>query len=151
SRPASKPANHPLYLELHGEVWTLKFGDETLRLKDTKGLRLLATLVAEPMREFHVLDLEAPLGYVDGGDSGELLDPTAKRNYQTRLSELESELREAEEFLDRGRVEKLAAEREFLAQELARALGRGGVARRGGSATERARVNVQRRLKDAVR
>lgn len=151
SRPARKTPQHPLHLELHGEVWTLKFGEETLRMKDTKGLRLLATLVAEPTRQFHVLDLEAPLGPVDGGDAGELLDPVARRNYQARLTELESDLREAESFADLGRAEKLAEERDFLVQELARALGRGGTARRGGSATERARVNVQRRLKDAVR
>jgi hypothetical protein len=98
-----------------------------------------------------VLDLESPLGNVDGGDAGELLDPLARRHYQARLSAIESELSEAEGFSDLGRVESLRAEREFLVRELARALGRGGVARRGGSATERARVNVQRRLKDAVR
>ncbi len=38
----------------------------------------------------------------------------------------------------------------MLEEQLARAVGLGGRARHDGSATERARVNVQRRIKDAI-
>ena len=41
-----------------GEFWTLAFEGETVRLKDSKGMAFLATLLANPGREHHVLDLQ---------------------------------------------------------------------------------------------
>jgi hypothetical protein len=48
-------------------------------------------------------------------------------------------------------LEPLRQEKRFLETELARGLGLDGEPRRAGSATERARINVQRRLKDAIK
>jgi hypothetical protein len=45
---------------------------------------------------------------------------------------------------------RLREERESILSELSRATGLGGRARAAASVTERARVNVQRRLKDAI-
>ena len=61
------------------------------------------------------------------------------------------ENQEAESFADSGRAERLRAEREALTNQLAAAVGLGGRGRRAGSAIERARVNVQRRIRDAIR
>ena len=52
---------------------------------------------------------------------------------------------------DLGRSERLSSEREALTRELSRAFGLGGRARRSGSAVERARVAVQRRVREVVR
>src|SRR6185503_12369983 len=38
-----------------GEYWTVRFGTDAFRLRDSKGLRHLARLLAEPGREIHVL------------------------------------------------------------------------------------------------
>jgi hypothetical protein len=140
-----------LVIQPEGEIWTLSLGSEVIRLRATKGIVLLSRLVAEPEREFHVLDLESPQGSIDGGDSGSLLDEEALSNYRSRLRHLDAQLTEAEDFQDLARAESLRSEREFLTQELARAVGKGGSVRRSGSAVERARVNVQRRLKDATK
>ena len=51
---------------------------------------------------------------------------------------------------DPARAARARAEREALADELARGVGLGGRERVAGAAAERARVNVQRRLKDAL-
>jgi hypothetical protein len=51
---------------------------------------------------------------------------TAKAAYQARLTELEEELEEAEGFNDLARAAKARQEREFLVQELGRAVGLGG-------------------------
>jgi hypothetical protein len=59
-------------------------------------------------------------------------------------------LAEAESDANLGRIDALGRERIALELEISRALGLGGRARQTGSTTERARVNVQRRLKDAV-
>jgi hypothetical protein len=136
-----------------GEGWRLDGHGASIRLDDRKGLRLLALLVEHPARPFHVLDLDGEGGGAprDIGDAGEHLDDTAKANYRRRMVELQQELDEAETWSDLGRVERLQEELEQLQRELSRAVGLSGRSRRAGSAAERARVNVQRRLRDAIR
>jgi hypothetical protein len=115
---------------------------------------MLASLVAAPGREMHALDLSAmgePDALVDLGDAGEALDQRARDVYRARLAELMRERDEAEVHHDTGRLERLRHELDALGAELARGQGLGGRARRVGQAAERARVNVQRRLMEAVR
>src|SRR6185295_9754677 len=69
---------------------------------------------------------------------------------RARLKDLQELVAEAESNGDTGRLDALSRERAALERELARALGLGGRTRQAGSTTERARVNVQRRLKDAL-
>jgi hypothetical protein len=136
-----------------GEYWTVATGDELCRLKDSKGVGMLAELCAHPGREFHVLSLSGAVGgdEVDGGDAGEVLDAEAVAEYRARLEELDEQLREAQQFGDQLREARARSEREAIAHELARGVGLGGRARRAGSAAERARVNVQRRIRGAIR
>jgi tetratricopeptide (TPR) repeat protein len=141
----------PLSILQEGESWLVRHGAVSVRLSDSKGLRWLAQLVREPGREFHVLDLSAPDGTLDAGDAGELLDPRARQQYRERVQSLGAELEEARQHNDPGRSARIEAELEFLEAELSRALGLGGRERRAGGAAERARINVQRRLRDAVR
>jgi hypothetical protein len=138
-------------LTREGEVWTLTHDRRTVRLKHSRGLELLDLLVRNPGREFHVLELGAPEGTIDLGDAGEVLDPAAREAYRRRLSELEEELREAEGWADSGRSERLRAELEFLQGALAEAVGLGQRDRRSGAASERARVNVQKRIRGVIR
>ncbi len=49
-------------LRREGDFWTLAHAGKVSRLRDSKGLRYLARLLAEPGREFHVLDLAAANG-----------------------------------------------------------------------------------------
>src|SRR5207244_7140628 len=42
-----------------GEFWTVRFGEGTFRLKDTKGMRYVASLLARPGVEVHVMELVA--------------------------------------------------------------------------------------------
>ena len=74
----------------------------------------------------------------------------ARRAYQQRLADLESDLAEAEENADLGRLERLRAERSMLAAELAGALGLGGRARFAGDPGERARKAVTMRIRAAI-
>ena len=78
------------------------------------------------------------------------MDPQARAAYRDRYEDLQQAIADAEADNDTARAEKARAEREQLADELARGVGLGGRARRAGAAAERARVNVQRRLKDAL-
>ena len=153
-----------------GEYWTVRFDGLLVRLRDTKGLRHLARLLAHPGREFHAVDLEAAQsrpspatvgsgGRVGGGelavrrdlgDAGALLDATAKAAYRARLTELRAELEEAEGRNDPARAPTARPERDFLVQELARAVGLGGRDRRAAAHAERARLNVSRAIRAAM-
>src|SRR5437870_2453176 len=152
-----------------GEYWSITFEGETLRLKDSKGLRYLAELLANPGREFLALELVTAgrvsngsanaralrddTGYSvrqDPGGSGELLDASARQAYRRRLQELESEIDEAEKHADRERAARARDERDLLAHELTIAIGIGGRARRTPSDAERARVNVTKAIKAAL-
>lgn len=146
-----------------GEYWRIAHGGGSCLLKDMKGLRHLARLLAYPDREFHALDLvhlergisrggpnpgEDRQAYVPGfGDAGELLDGRAKHAYRKRLAALRDELDTADDPELRAR---LHAEQDALASELASAMGLGGRDVKAASAAERARLNVTNRIKAAI-
>lgn len=158
-RPAPSPALAQvpeLRMERAGEFWRVVRGDRELLVESRRGLAILARLVEERGRELHVLDLARGPGRggpdpIDGGDAGAHLDPRARAEYQARLRELRRELEDAEDAQDLGRAARSRGELQAIEAEIARAFGLGGRERRVGSAVERARVNVQRRLKDAIR
>src|SRR5690606_38060855 len=102
-------------------------------------------------QDIHVLDLSgAGEPAPGGGNAGPALDEKARQEYRRRVRELEEELDEATELGDRGRIEALQEEMDFITRELSRAFGLGGRQRPSGAAAERARVNVRRRIKDAI-
>ncbi|MEA2474455.1 MAG: hypothetical protein QOE06_2370, partial [Thermoleophilaceae bacterium] len=149
-----------------GEFWTISYGGAPFRLKDSKGLRHIARLLATPGQEHHAIDLvagnasgtpdaaaqarEAGLESGGLGDAGALLDPQAKAEYRRRLEELREEAEEAESFNDPERAARAQEEIDFIGHELAGAVGLGGRDRKAASTSERARVNVTRTIKAAV-
>ena len=153
-------------LAREGDVWRLDYEGRVLRVRDAKGMRHLALLLANPGIEFHAVDVAtaaeggaAPaaenvegLGVRAGtGDAGPALDSQAKAEYRTRLEDLRAEIEEAESFNDPERAAHAREEMEFIAHELSAAVGLGGRDRRAASAAERARVNVTRALRREIR
>jgi hypothetical protein len=148
-----------------GDYWSLVFQGRTVRVRDLKGMRYLARLLADPGREFYVLDLVAaetggPVqverGQAPGlsrtalGDAGAMLDVQAKNAYRRRLAEIDDDIEQARAIGDAERAAQADAEREFLVRELARAFGLGGRDRRAASASERARVAVTRAVRQVM-
>ena len=147
SVPVARPAPMELALSRDGDVWAISLGARVIRVRDTRGMQLMARLVERPGEELHVLALASDEGSaLPDSDAGAALDPAAARAYRERLRALDERLQGASE----AAAEELEREREFLMAELSRAFGLRGE-RRSGSTSERARVNVQRRLKDAIR
>ena len=135
-----------------GDYWSVVFDGRTVRVRDLKGMRYLAQLLANPGREVHVLDLVAgETGQpVVLGDSGVMLDDRAKTAYRRRLAEIEDDIEQARALEDAAREAQADAERDFLVRELARAVGLGGRDRRATSASERARSGVTRAIRQAI-
>ena len=151
---APAPAKSALVtLVTDGDGWQLGYGARSLRLRDVKGLRYLAALVAKPGRDLHVVQLIAHAGGepLDLGDAGEKLDARALADYRRRLTDLADALQDAEAQKDRGRADLVQAEIDRLEQELSAAVGLGGRVRRAASAVERMRQSVTKRLRDAIR
>ncbi len=140
-------------LRLEGEVWALRHAGTTVRLRDAHGLRYLAHLIDRPGVEVHVAELSALVrgDAPDPGDAGPLLDAEAIAAYRRRVADLRERADEAALFGDAGRAERARTELDFLAGELARAVGLGGRARRAASATERLRVTVTLRIRKAIK
>ncbi|MFN2419332.1 MAG: AAA family ATPase [Candidatus Limnocylindria bacterium] len=135
-----------------GQFWVLAYRGRTVRMKDAKGLADLARLVARPGQEIYVLDLTTPpdadgRALRDAGDVGELLDARARAEYRRRVGELDDEIADAASNHDVGRAERARTERDFIAAELAAALGLGGRPRRSGDPAERARKAVSGRIR----
>jgi len=165
--PAPEPVVDGNVFRRDGAYWTIAWEGKSFLLKDTRGLRFLAVLLAEPGREYHALDLAsatAELPAVTGaadepaaafradlGDAGEVLDAEAKAQYRQRLGDLRAELEEAERFNDTERATRNREEIEFLTEELARATGLGGRDRKAASAAERARTNVTMAIRAALK
>jgi tetratricopeptide (TPR) repeat protein len=135
-----------------GDYWSVVFDGHTVRVRDLKGMRYLAQLLAHPGREFHVLDLvAAETGQQTAlGDAGEILDERAKTAYRRRLTEIEEDIEQARALGDAEREAQADAERDFLIRELARAVGLGGRDRRAASASERARPGVTRAVRQGI-
>ena len=144
------PASGRVELARAGELWTLTGFGEQIHVKDSRGVQMIAKLVEEPGRELHVLELAGGGDPDGGGDAGPALDPKARAQYRTRLTELVADREQAEAWGDAGRLERANREIEALTAELERAVGLGGRDRKIGAASERARSNVQRRITHAL-
>lgn len=152
-----------------GDFWTIAYRGKFIHLKDAKGLRYLAYLLAHPGERIHVLNLVtvveggaaaqdcAPNPHARGqgenieivrglGDAGPVLDVRARADYRRRQGELRAELEEAERFNDGGRAERIRNEIEFLSAELSAAVGIGGRDRKVAAHAERTRQTVSKSI-----
>jgi hypothetical protein len=167
---AGTPTDHATLARI-GDVWTVAYRGRTLHLRDGRGVRLLALLLERPGTEVHSLDLVAAIeGAVTTGpalersgvqetggrfgvqgSAGPALDAKAKDDYRSSIANLEAQLAGAEARRDGAAVTRLTAELEFVRRELGRAVGIRGRDRESGSHAERARVNVTRAIRAALK
>jgi tetratricopeptide (TPR) repeat protein len=163
----------PLAFYRRGDIWTIGPPGNQIQLRDVKGLTHIARLLAAPHVEFHALDL---VGGATSGDrgggaaaaavalgagieirprgegaAGPVLDRQAKAAYRARVNQLQEEIDEAESFNDPERAAHARSELAFLTRELASAVGLHGRDRKTGSDAERARVNVTRAIRTALK
>jgi len=147
-RAIAATARQVAVLRREGDVWLFAHGEESVRLRDMKGVHYLVKLLREPGRELHALDVVGADVESDAG-AGALAGADARERFRARLVDLREELDEAEEQNDVGRAERLRGEIEEIASEVGRAVGLGG-ARRAGTMAERARLNATRALRKVI-
>lgn len=138
-------------LRCEGDVWLFAHGDESVRVRDMKGVHYLVALLREPGRELHALDVVGADAEPDAEAYADApSDPGTRAAYRARLAELRADLEEAEALNDVGRAERLRGETEALVVELGRTVGLGAPGRRAGSMAERARLNATRALRKVI-
>ena len=132
-------------------LWLVGPTDATVPVRALRGFSYLRELLRRPGQSVSALDL------VTGGSGtaiqpglGDVLDDQAREAYRRRLSDIERDLTEAEEWSDVGRLDALHVERDALVGELAAATGLGGRARTTGSSHERARVSATKAITAAI-
>ncbi|HEY6778903.1 MAG TPA: AAA family ATPase [Thermoleophilaceae bacterium] len=166
-QPPAAPSDMDAVFRREGEFWTITYEGQMFRLRDVKGLRYIALLLASPGREMHVLELvSAATGRrADArarlagdevvaswpSDFDPLLDDQARKDYGRRLEELEEELEQARDWGDTERAARLGDELDLLTKELARAVGLRGRERTFASPAERARISVTKAIRTAIR
>jgi hypothetical protein len=155
-----------------GDIRVIELGGLRVTAHDMKGLRYLERLLADPGREFHVLELvaaeqtsrradatpfvvdAADIGIDDDGSLGAaglpVLDDHAREAYRRRLAEVDDDIDDATRMNDPARRALAERDREYLIMELQRAVGLGGTARTTGGNAERARTAVTRSIRYAL-
>jgi len=134
-----------------GALWTLSFAGTEVRMPHVKGLSDLASLLANPGREIHCLELAGDGAVVAGeGDLGSVLDDRGREAYRARVDELQADIEDARRANDPVREERVRDELSEIADALEAAYGLGGRARRTGDPAERARTAVAWRVRSAL-
>jgi hypothetical protein len=163
--PPDQPGS-VLTLHREDDFWLVGFADAVTRVPDSLGLRYLDLLISHPGQELAALELvqfaagrsgpgstatpEDGLHHASGASADEILDQQARTAYRQRLTALDVDLAEADQWNDAERASRLRAEKDFLVRELAAATGLGGRPRRLGAESERARLNVTRAIRSAI-
>jgi AAA ATPase-like protein len=129
------------------DVWTLRYAGRTVLVRDSKGLRDLAVLLARPGQQTHVSELTQAAG-LPGSDAGPLADRRALAAYRQRLRRIDADLDSAA--AGGAETGALNREREALLAELSATTGLGGRPRAAGSPAERMRKAVTYRIRHAI-
>jgi hypothetical protein len=150
SRPGDANATTALFRR-EGDTWLLGFDGRTSRLHASKGLAVIATLLADPRREFHVIELVGSTpGLTARVESDPLLDEQAIREFRERLADLANEAEDAEAMHDLERAATARAEYDTLVTRLSSDLALGGRSRPNDAWPERARKTIRKRIQDAL-
>ena len=163
--PAAPTAHVEAVFRREGNTRSVRLDGRVVVVHDLKGLRYVERLLAEPGREFHVLDLVAvengslptrsPAGHdLDDGRLAAggipVLDQHAREAYRRRLAEVDDDIEEATAMNDPARRELAERDREYLIAELRSAVGLAGRHRSTGGSAERARTAVTRSVRYAL-
>ena len=153
-RHARQPTVLAGRLRSDGNLWHLTWRDTESVVRDAKGMRDLAHLLAQPRRPVSALDLVEAAGGPAAAARALTWARCSTRlpaaPTRARLVELEEDIAQAESDADLGRAEPLRRERSMIAEELAGSLGLGGRPRLAGDPVERARKAVTMRIRAAV-
>jgi len=131
------------------ELCEIEFDGRTVSVRTTKGVVDIARIVAAGGREVHCTELADVA--VEQSSTGEVIDAAARRQYEDRIRDLQSDIEEAERDNDYARSYRLQVELDTIIDHLTSSLGLGRKTRKGTDNAERARSAVTHRVKGTIR
>ena len=134
---------------MRGELCEIDFDGREVSVRISKGVADIVRLIQADGRELHCTELADVA--VEQSSTGEVIDATAKREYEDRVRELQAEIEEAEARNDVARSYRLQVEFDAIIDHLAASLGHGHRTRKAVDDTERARSAVTHRVRSAIR
>jgi predicted ATPase len=143
------PVGRQPTIDRRGDLVEFDFAGRSIAVRASKGINDIVRLVAAGGSELHCLDLVGAT--VDQSSPGELIDATARRQYEDRIRELQAEIEQAEHDNDYTRSYRYQVELDELIDHLTAAVGRGGRRRRAADSAERARSSVTHRIRASIR
>lgn len=136
-------------VDRRGDLVEFDYAGRSIAVRASKGINDIVRLVAAGGTELHCLDLVGAT--VEQASTGELIDATARRQYEDRIRELQAEIEEAEHDNDFTRSYRYQVELDELIDHLTAAVGRSGRRRRAADTAERARSSVTHRIRASIR
>ncbi|WP_372950013.1 tetratricopeptide repeat protein [Mariniphaga sp.] len=130
------------------EFWQMEYEGKSVFLPEVKGFFDISELLANPEKEVHCAEL---MGSVLNESSENLIDETAKKQYQHRILEIQQELDEAETNNDTAVSLRLQEEYDNLLNYLSSSMGLGNKSRKASDSVEKARSAVTWRIRNAIR
>lgn len=101
-----------------GDVWRVRFGDESSHIKDRKGMTYLHMLLSQPQTSIPAVSLVASINNIDeamySGSSGEILDKAAIEQCQERALEIAKDIAEARARQNDAEIELLTNQLEAI-------------------------------------
>jgi hypothetical protein len=146
---SGEPAVTTASIRVRGDLCEVDFEGRAVSLRISKGVTDIVRLVAAGGRELHCTELAE--ASVEQSSTGEVIDAKARRQYEDRVRDLQSDIDEAEADNDYARSYRSQVELDAIIDHLAASLGRGQRTRRGVDNTERARSAVTHRVRSLIR
>jgi predicted nuclease of predicted toxin-antitoxin system len=140
------PAEKNYFLK-EAEIWQISHEGKSVLMTELKGFYDLATLLGNPERQFHCMEL------MGGGLETQpefVFDEKAKRSYQKKILELQEEIKWSEGHNDFQRTAMLHKEYDDIVGHLSASLGLQGRIRKSNDGMDRIRSAVTWRIRTAI-
>jgi TolB-like protein len=141
------PNIHDNYFIKETAAWKLAYDGCVVQVPEVKGFYDIHKMLREPRQLFHCAEM---MGTTLNGKGEKLIDEKARKQYQQKILDLQSEIQEAEDSSNFTGVEKLQEEYDQLIEYLSKSLGLKGKTRETGSTIEKARSALTWRIRNAV-
>ena len=128
-------------------VWKFSYEGSVVQMSEIKGFYDLRKLLMQPGQVFHCSEL---MGSTLDNSGEKLIDEKARKAYQNKILEIQSEMEEAELLSDFAGLKRLNEEYDQMIEHLSHSLGLKGRIRETGSTVEKARSAVTWRIRSAI-
>lgn len=135
------------YFLKENSAWKLSFDGYMVQVPEAKGFYDIRKMLVQPRQLFHCAEL---MGSSLEGTGEKLIDEKARKQYQKKILDLQSEIEEAESYSDYARLENLLEQYDKLIEHLSSSLNLKGSARETGGPVEKARSAVTWRIRNAI-